>query len=955
MPARELVIALRTDANGVAPGLKDTNDQTAAFVEQQKRYAAEVAAAWGKARGGQAGQPAAADKPSTQALQESQQAAVKGEMAIRNEHATTAAYMRDLDARYYATLYRDQQSALQESQNYYERLAQQDREYIEKVNRNMSSPAGGGGGGSGGGGGGGFSQGWMRRMAGMEISRDVGNLISPGLGDELGPAGYFAGGAMFGIGAAVVGAGLLVKEYLDIPQGIIASKQEQIQFNAEIDKANAKYAMLAERTVKFSQFGEQARSQFESASSSMADAAARVAKAQIDYDYAGIFDHKEKAMLDSALRDQAAAQGQGLIAGIDLYGPNFTTSALQDAQSRMAAIRAQTHGGRATWAEQNDQYKADVLALEDAKDIQAQMQTITGGRSRSDIERQYAEADARNAALEEQHRTAEALSKSRIAGMFPGRFQQRAGIEADYAAQQSQLADKAHDELIALQRQRDQAARDIGVSFLAQHTDKTTGALEAGYNLQNDQGYQAQLAATQKYFDLEAQRTAAEQRGAEDRAGIEHDAATARINLDQQTYDRQLADELRMAQIAGEGDPYKRRIDDQNALNEKRLIERIYAGDTLGDLWKQLQTMWQLSATLQRDVDLERTMLGIRKQESDLQDLRIYDKSWFGGTDANLANQQRLLQAGGMTKAARDMEIEREKNEAARDWQEASRVWQQVKIDQGALAAAQKSGKTDDINDARQKLAHDLAEANAAQQQAREADQRWGYDKLALQREHARSVQNELQSVLDATSVAENWMTRLQADRRAFEREHPDERSKAELDAFYAAKQGQVNADFGRSIMEKELDIASRYGLMNPMEADYRRMKLEHPDVSNSLLKEMAMLDRIAKGGELSTKYTMGQTNFAALRGEIIYGGAPPSWARGQGAGDYPGGPFDGASAVARFDSARGSASSVFDGPLRPGGSRSLSSQDSNNPVIRTNQILSRMESILRNIEALSS
>ncbi|MGD0464497.1 MAG: hypothetical protein ABSB74_18585 [Tepidisphaeraceae bacterium] len=60
-------------------------------------------------------------------------------------------------------------------------------------------------------------------------------------------------------------------------------------------------------------------------------------------------------------------------------------------------------------------------------------------------------------------------------------------------------------------------------------------------------------------------------------------------------------------------------------------------------------------------------------------------------------------------------------------------------------------------------------------------------DKLAEQKEHERSVHNELQDVLDATAVAESRMTPLQAERAQYEREHPDERSNAELEALYPA------------------------------------------------------------------------------------------------------------------------------------------------------------------------
>jgi hypothetical protein len=919
---RSIVVALRTDATGVAPGFQETIQQSAQMTAQLKAHAESVAAAQQKLRGIKSQKPSGDDAGAMQAWQKQMDMAkddAQFQRFLRDEHASTFRLKQQLDERYYSATLSRQELAMQKAQDYYHNLAAMhgnNAELMEKIDRTraaqeakiMSDGAGGGGGG--------FSQGWMKRMAGMEIGRDFGNLISPGMGDELGAAGYFGGGAMVGIGAAVVAVGLIAKEAMDVREGIKTAKEEQIGFNAEVDKSNVKWEMLAERTVKFSQFGEQARSQFESASGATIDAAARVDKAQIDFDYAGIWDHKEKAILDSAQRDQMYAQGNQFIAGIDLYGPSFTTpeataERARYEQQRQMVMRNYRAGrlGRGPMSEfmPYDGPEANIDA------IQAQMQAITGGKSRTDIELQYAQADAARAALEERHRTQEARDKAATAGMYPGLATDRARAEADYAAQQQQLKDQADAEQEALRRRRDQAPRDVAIDLQNKHIDKTTGGVQAGYDVFKDPAYQAQLTATQNFIDLEAKRTANEQKGAENRAMIEHDAAMARINLDQQTFDREQAYELKMAQIAGDPDPLKRRIEEQNTLNEKKLVEMINAGKTTDELWKQLQIMWQLDATLQREVDYVRTLLGIEHEKSATETDAMRQRTRDLNDQSAATNAQRRLEAEGMTQQARAAAIGNEHQQAlAKAHADADAAASALGRDKEAFGKAKSlyGPDSEQAKTAWDAISRDQAAVNEAAAERRRADADWAEKSRDMQLEHERSVHNELASVLDATAVAESRMSRLQADRRAFEREHPDERSKAELDQLYVAKKDQLNADFERQMREKEIELAQKNRMITPYEADFMKLKMNNPDVKDSDLKKMAMLDQLDKHGDMSTRYMMGQTNFAMLGSHWSYGPPAGHGNHGPDPGSFSGGS---AQAMATFDNARAKDMAMFD------------------------------------------
>ena len=69
----------------------------------------------------------------------------------------------------------------------------------------------------------------------------------------------------------------------------------------------------------------------------------------------------------------------------------------------------------------------------------------------------------------------------------------------------------------------------------------------------------------------------------------------------------------------------------------------------------------------------------------------------------------------------------------------------------------------------------------------RVGDGKYLTDKLAEQKEHERSIDNEIQDTRDEGSVALSEMTPLHAEMLKYEREHPDERSNAELEALYPA------------------------------------------------------------------------------------------------------------------------------------------------------------------------
>jgi hypothetical protein len=513
-------------------------------------------------------------------------------------------------------------------------------------------------------------------------------------------------------------------------------------------------------------------------------------------------------------------------------------------------------------------------------------------------------------------------------------------IQRDYQDSENTLAsERTQAQLTA------DTMRTGGGAFL-QSQNKTIDAQQAGLD-------------QQRGFD--EQRIAQENEAAKAMNQIDADRAAAKLALDQEIFNREQANEAAQAYIAGERDPYQRQIDQQKELNNEKWEGMQLAGDTDAQLQKQSQIGDQILANLQREIDYERGLLDIETKRADVEHRmaqaeinRINQQTGFMSKDSQLEQQQKLLDSLGMTRSAQYLGIPREQNEAAQadaDAKLADQRWraeqQQANLAYGAYQMDRNVGTPQQAEAARiaaQKAQDEAdkahAQANQADERAREADRKWMTDKQALDNEHARAVQNEIQNIQDATAVAQGRMTHLQADRRAFERNHPDERSKAELDALDRAKQGQVNADFERQMREKEIDLAEKEHMISPYEADLAKLKMEHPDVKDSDLKKMAMLDQMGQHGDMSTRYTMGQTNFAMLGAH---------WSRGGVAGSVAGGMIQSGNPM--ISGANPFIHSSL--PSSPNWGRAMAAQGSNTNATAdtTNAILKRIESVLNRLE----
>jgi hypothetical protein len=400
-----------------------------------------------------------------------------------------------------------------------------------------------------------MGQGWMMRMAGMDITRNVADMVAPGSGQAFGMAGYFAmgGGAMMtAIGGAMAGLGMMAAEVNDYRQGVKAARDDQVSLNEEIGKSALKWREVAEQTVKFDQAGEQARSMFSSTQSDAIDSVSAVQKAKIALESTYLFDAQEKSALAGAQNVEFIKLRAAEFMRVSLYG--------QD-PSAFAGVET-----------------VNALSL---------------GKSVSAIEQARSIEDVSRAVEEGQNRTADAAGIAAAQGMFPGRARDAAVAQADYAAKQNQLADKAIDDQKALARKWDDARRTLRSSAYLGHTD------DLNYDPDQDPVYRQQLMATNLAMDLETRRTENEEKGAADRARIEHDAAMKRIDIDTQAFERQQANALNQAKIAGEFDPYERQLHNQMELNKEKHDEMVLAKATTDELAKQDAIGQQLIANIQ--------------------------------------------------------------------------------------------------------------------------------------------------------------------------------------------------------------------------------------------------------------------------------------------------------------------------------------------------------------------
>lgn len=398
-----------------------------------------------------------------------------------------------------------------------------------------------------------MGEGWMRRMAAMDITRDVGNMIVPGLGDQTGMAGYFAAGggvAMVGIGSAVAALTVAAREVQDIRDGIKATKEAQVEFNAETDKTNVKWEMLAENTRKFGQLGQEARSQFESGSTDFISARAAEQKAQIQVDSDFFPNHVDEAQLRASLLTEKQKKEVMELSKANLYGMDAVNS------SYWSTLPGQN------------------------------LQAITGGFSVTDIENQRSQQDI----------TASEDASDRMlkaAGIHPGPL-------ASFQMRQAEIANAEITADLKYGRDREDAKRTIGISFMQQHTG------DKSYRVEDDPAYQAQLQATNRWLEAEHEKTTDLLMEEEKRAEITRD-------FEQQDFDRQQQNELRLAQIHGTADPLRREIDEQMELNKQNIEKLQTEKRTTDEIERQKQLGDQILQNIRERTERERSneILGV--------------------------------------------------------------------------------------------------------------------------------------------------------------------------------------------------------------------------------------------------------------------------------------------------------------------------------------------------------
>lgn len=395
-----------------------------------------------------------------------------------------------------------------------------------------------------------MGQGWMKRMAGMQLGTNIGNMIAPGMGDVLGSAMYFIEGGMPEIGAAIGAVELVSKEVQDIRNGIKATKEAQVEFNAETDKTNVKWEMLAENTRKFRQLGQEARSQFESGSSEFISARAAEQKAQISEDSTYFFDRTELAQLAGAQRTEAQSKWIMQVLKANLYGSDAVHSSYWSSGPGQN-LQAINRGFSVTETE--------------------------GSRSQQDITMSEDQSTAILAA----------------AGIHPGAL-------ASYKMRTAELNNALDSANLKFGREQEDAQRQIGLSFMLQHPEDNR------YRVEDDPAYQAQLQATNRWLEAEHEKTV-------DLIVEEQKRADITRDFEQQDFDRQQQNELRLAQIHGTTDPLRREIDEQAELNREKIETMQIEGRTADEIDRQKQLGDQILQNIRERTERERSneILGV--------------------------------------------------------------------------------------------------------------------------------------------------------------------------------------------------------------------------------------------------------------------------------------------------------------------------------------------------------
>ena len=696
-----------------------------------------------------------------------------------------------------------------------------------------------------------MGEGWMKRMAGMDIAKNVADVALPGSGEALGMAGYFAAGGgagMAAVGGAMAAVGIAGLVASKLHEETIQLQKDQVAYNDQLAMTARHWNDIGQEVVRTTALGRAARGRATESLSreqSLGEKMTATGLQVLDPNsMTGIGNFSDWAAWAWQSRDTWDSPAEK-----DASGLNFTGNQAGSDQSawgrEMAMQQAQKdieHGSR----------------IADESFARAQDQ-INRRRELADHAREFAQ-DTQNVGL--------AISGLGIAGIRNGPAREAAETQQNFDRAELDRTKSRQESLLKNQREFEDAITQT-------ERDRLQARLEATAIADNRQRT-IFLQSQKEQIDAQ-QQVAAQQKAEDDQRVLYHDGAVQLMNaidrqraeaqqrLDKEQFGRQQQNELNLARIAGETNPMQKRLDEQKEMNREKLEEMKIEGYSADELEKQKEIGDQQLANLQKELEYEQKMLDIEHDRSAIETQQLRDRTAHMAIDSGLANEQKLLEAQGMTRGAQAVGIQREQNEAKQAWDEARAAWGVLGLDNQRLNAARNPNERREAQDQRNR---DQAEYEQAVERAREADQKWQTDKNALQIEHKRSVDDELSNVLDATAVAEGRMSRLQAERRQYERDHPDERSKAELDALDAAKRGQLNADFERSIEDKEIAAGVRRGLLNPMQADYMKLKRDNPDVDDSLLHKMAALDRVGQG-DLSTRFTMGQTNFSALAGVV--------------------------------------------------------------------------------------
>ena len=690
-----------------------------------------------------------------------------------------------------------------------------DRLYQQKLDRAAQS-----GGGSDKGGGHELGAGWIKRMAYMQIARDAGNLVAPGLGDSLAFGAYFAATNPV-LGAAATAAAVLSQSVAKLREDMHSLEVETRKYNDSVASTIRHWEEAAQADIRTTKLGKEAYSEENQAIEKRSQLQEKLSQ----------FHHESRSFQSFV--------GYRLQGGMDyvqsLFGqvPEGTTYDAMNAQIRK---EMSDQDKLISTLRQSRQRQYEISQSREAEDF-----GVRGG------------VNAASVALAGRGVT--------LAGTPSGllREQQEASLRFDEA--ELSRTSSTNEKLLKMNRDYQD-----GISRMNQTYRETLSA--GGSDSEATQAFNIENArlANQRAFD-QAQIDQESQHQSQLNE-ITRKAAEERIQLEQREYDIRIASQLRHSEIGLEADPLQRRLDEgQQALRDMQ-AEAGWAQLTEAQKEVRLRTQENINAETQKEVDYEREMYEIEQRRRDLEIDKMNRDTQRGAYMAGVSREQARDIAAGNTRAARQAGIAAEGGEAAFADQEYQASRARANADYNALMyAKQHNASPQQIAELQAQLNKDNAESAALLQRAEDLHQKFKEDQQNEQTAHDRMVNNQLQSVKDATAVALGIMTPLQARLQELRRAG-DEMSNQEKLALVRAEKERTNAQFQHSLLGKELDVAEKRSLLNPLQADYMRLKLANPDVDDSLLRQMAMLDRVGKG-EMSMKYAAGQVDFAGLYGSM--------------------------------------------------------------------------------------